>query len=93
MSVQADVQAELEFFERLPAILESLESSSTERLATGALSLASLLDESTGYQAQALGEFMRECGALELIAGPVLPFQSPIVTECTQPHACSVRTL
>jgi len=65
----ADLQVELDFFSRVPEILEDLESVQADRLAAGAHALAVLLDDSAGYQAMALGELMRDCGGVELIAG------------------------
>ena len=54
---------------QLPDILAELESDSPASLAKGSLALARLVDEATGYQASVLGEYMRDCGALELMTG------------------------
>ena len=51
----------------LPDILEALEGDE-ERRAQGALWLASLVDEASGPAALVLGEYIRESGALELLA-------------------------
>mmetsp|Transcript_16583 Transcript_16583/g.35606 ORF Transcript_16583/g.35606 Transcript_16583/m.35606 type:complete len:498 (-) Transcript_16583:127-1620(-) len=66
LSVSFEPQSDEPDITCLPFILESLENAETR--AAGAWQLASLLDSCKGETADALGDFMREAGALELLA-------------------------